>query len=87
MSKSESKNRPVREIRMGPIKALVWANPTKTNGVMHSVTLSRLYVDAKGDWQETHSYGRNDLLLAGKVLDAAHTFICQTEQERDDSAE
>ena len=49
---------------------------------MHNVTLSRIYRDTNGDWQETQSLGRNDLLLAAKVLDAAHTFICSKEQER-----
>ena len=70
MSNSETKNQPVQEIRMGLIKAVVWANPTKSNGIMHNVTLSRIYRDTDGDWQETQSLGRNDLLLAAKVLDA-----------------
>ena len=87
MSNSESKKQPVQEIRMGLIKAAVWANQTKSNGIMHNVTLARVYRDANGEWQETHSLGRNDLLLAAKVLDAAHTFICRKEQERDVPAE
>ena len=87
MSNSETKNQPVQEIRMGLIKAVVWANPTKSNGIMHNVTLSRIYRDTNGDWQETQSLGRNDLLLAAKVLDAAHTFICRKEQEREVPAE
>ena len=87
MNNSESKKQPVQEIRMGLIKAVVWANQTKSNGIMHNVTLSRIYRDTNGDWQETQSLGRNDLLLAAKVLDAAHTFICRKEQERDVPAE
>jgi hypothetical protein len=87
MSNSETKNKPVQEIRMGLIKAAVWANQTKSNGIMHNVTLSRVYRDTNGDWQETHSLGRNDLLLAAKVLDAAHTFICGVEQKREAPAE
>ncbi len=87
MSNNETKNQPVQEIRMGLIKAVVWANPTKSNGIMHNVTLSRIYRDTNGDWQETQSLGRNDLLLAAKVLDAAHTYICRTEQQREVPAE
>ncbi len=87
MSNSETKNQPVQEIRMGLIKAVVWANPTKSNGIMHNVTLSRIYRDRNGEWQETQSLGRNDLPLAAKVLDAAHTFICRKEQEREVPAE
>ena len=63
------------------IKAVVSANPTKSNGIMHNVTLSRIYRDTNGDWQETQSLGRNDLLLSAKVLDAAHTWICRKEQQ------
>lgn len=54
---------------------------------MYNVKLSRVYRDTDGDWQETQSLGRNDLLLAAKVLDAAHTFICRKEQERDAPAD
>ena len=39
MSNGESKKQPVQEIRMGLIKAAVWANQTKSNGIMHNVTL------------------------------------------------
>ncbi len=87
MSNNETKNQPVQEIRMGLIKAVIWANQTKSNGIMHNVSLSRIYRDTNGDWQETQSLGRNDLLLAAKVLDAAHTFICRKEQEREAPAD
>jgi hypothetical protein len=82
MSNSDTKNQPVQEIRLGLIKAVIWANPTKNNGTMHNVTLARLYRDADDKWQESASFRRDDLLLTRKVLDAAHSWICQTEQER-----
>ena len=77
-----TKNQPAQEIRFGLVKAVIWANSTKSNGVMHNVTLVRLYRDGNGDWQQTQSLGRDELLAASKVLDAAHTWICETEQER-----
>lgn len=88
MSNSDTKNQPVQEIRLGLIKAVIWANPTKNNGIMHNVTLARLYRDSNDKWQESSSFGRDDLLLTRKVLDAAHSWICQREQERsaDESA-
>lgn len=76
------KNQPVHEFRLGAVKAVVWANPTKNSTVMHNVTLARIYRDTDGEWQETTSFGRDDLLVAGKVLDMAHTWIHRTEQER-----
>ena len=34
-----------------------------------------LYKDAEGRWKSTDSLGREDLLLAAKVLDLAHSWI------------
>lgn len=80
------KNQPVHEVRLGAVKAVVWANPTRNTGVMHNVTLARIYRDTEGEWQESTSFGRDDLLPAAKVLDMAHTWIHRTEQERSQSA-
>ena len=67
--------RPVHEIRLGPVRAAIWANETEV-GIRHSVTLERLYKDAEGRWKNTDSLDRNDLLVAAKVLDLAHSWIC-----------
>jgi hypothetical protein len=76
---AEAKVRPVHEIRLGRIKAAVWANPTD-NGIRHSVTLSRIYKD--GDtWKRSESFGREDLPLVAKVADLAHTWLYQQAQE------
>lgn len=67
------KTRPVHEVRMGRIKAAIWANETQA-GVRHNVTLSRVYKD--GDqWKSSDSFGRDDLLLAARVLAAASDWI------------
>ena len=39
-----TKNKPVHDIRLGAIKAAIWANSTP-KGIRHSVTLTRLYKD------------------------------------------
>lgn len=68
-------NKPVHTIRLGAIKAAIWEN-TFGETTRHSVSLSRLYKD--GDqWKTTESFGRDDLLLVGKVADQAHTWICE----------
>ena len=78
------KNKPIHEVRLGSIKAVVWRNETET-GVRYNVTFSRLYKE--GDqWKSTESFGRDDLLLLGKVANDAHSYICQRSQEQDDSA-
>ena len=67
------KNKPIHEVRLGTIKAAVWRNETES-GVRYNVTFSRIYKDKESDsWKSTDSFGRDDLLLLGKVADQAHT--------------
>lgn len=76
--------RPIHVARIGRVKAAVWANETE-NGVRHNVTLQRIYVDAEGHWQSTDSFGRDDLLLVGKVASLAHSWIYANAQPAGDS--
>ncbi len=73
MSKNEEKKRPSHEIRLGRIRAAIWENET-ANGTRHNVTFSRLYKDGE-QWKDSDSFGRDDLLLLGKVADAAQSWI------------
>lgn len=49
--------------------------------VVHSVVPARIYVDKDGNWAESKSLRTNDLLIAAKALDVAHSWICATELE------
>lgn len=69
-----TKNKPVHNVRLGAIKAAIWANSTP-KGIRHSVTLTRLYKDGK-DWKYSDSFGRDDLPLIEKVADEAFRWIC-----------
>ena len=73
MSSSETKTRPVHEIRLGRIRAAIWANETQ-NGTRHNVTVSRIYKDGD-DWKDSSSFGRDDLPLLMKVADQCHSWI------------
>ena len=80
-----NKTKPIHEVRLGSIKAAVWKNETES-GVRYNVTFSRLYKD--GDtWKSTDSFGRDDLLLLGKVADHAHSWIFHQSQPSDDAAQ
>ncbi len=68
-------NKPVHEVRLGVVKAAVWANDTKV-GVRYGVTFQRLYKDGD-EWKTTESFGRDDLPLVAKVADMVHTWIYQ----------
>ncbi|MEM9410898.1 MAG: hypothetical protein AAGA30_07280 [Planctomycetota bacterium] len=72
MSKKES-NKPVNEIRLGKIKATIWANESE-NGLRYNVAVTRIYKDGS-DWKESSSFGRDELLLVAKVVDLAHSWI------------
>ena len=72
-NQSDTKTKPVHEIRLGRIRAAIWANQTD-NGLRHNVTVSRLYKDGD-NWKDSHSFGRDDLPLVGKVLDRCHDWI------------
>src|SRR5262249_2089640 len=69
------KAKPVHEVRLGKGKAAVWANETET-GVRHNVTVSRVYRDGE-QWKTSDSFARDELLLLAKVVDLAHTWICE----------
>ncbi|MGD8450893.1 MAG: hypothetical protein PVJ57_03665 [Phycisphaerae bacterium] len=71
---SKSTKPPVHEIRFGYAKAVIWENDT-SNGTRYNVTVARLYKDDGGEWKETSSFGRDDLLALAKALDHAHTWI------------
>jgi hypothetical protein len=78
-SGGETKTKPVHEIRLGRIKAAIWANETD-NGTRHNVTITRLYKDGD-DWKTSTSFGREELPLVAKVADMAHSWIYQLGQD------
>ena len=69
-------NRPAHELRIGAIKATIWGHET-ANGQRYNVVLGRLYKDAEDAWQTSDNLGRDDLLVAAKLLDQAHTWILE----------
>ena len=80
------KDRPIHEVRVGAIKAAIWKNDT-AGGVRYNVTFTRIYKDKGEDqWKSTDSFGRDDLLVLGKVADLAHTWVFQQGQEKEEAS-
>lgn len=77
---NQSKSQPVEEIRIGAIKAAIWRNDGE-QGPRFNVTFQRIYRTNEGEWRSTDSFGRDDLLILGKVADAAHTRVLQLQGE------
>jgi hypothetical protein len=76
---NDAKQKPVHEIRLGRIKAAIWANETD-NGTRHNVSITRLYKDGD-EWKTSTSFGREELPLVAKIADMAHTWIYQQGQD------
>jgi hypothetical protein len=71
--------KPVHEVRLGKIKAAIWANESE-RGLRHNVTVSRLYKDGE-DWKSSDSFGRDDIPLLIKALDRVHDFLFEPAAE------
>ena len=68
------KQKPTHEIRLGRIRAAIWANQSENREVWFNVTVSRLYKE--GDkWQDTSTFRRDDLPIVAKVIDMAYAWI------------
>lgn len=71
-----TKKTPAHKITFGRISAAIWDNASpKTGEVFYNVTVERTYYEEDKPKNST-SFGRDDLLLAAKALDQAHTWIC-----------
>ena len=68
------KAKPVHEIRLGRIRAAIWLNETE-NGPRYNSQISRLYKDKNDKWQDSTSFGREDLPLVTKVADLAMIWM------------
>lgn len=70
-----TKKTPAHKITYGRISAAVWENENSQTGkTFYNVTLERTYFEGDEPKSST-SFGRDDLLLAAKALDQAHTWI------------
>ena len=76
---AKEKAKPVDEVKFGAVVASIWKNESK-NGIHYNVTLTRLYKDGD-NWKRSESLGRDDLLLAAKVLNLAHTRIYELSKD------
>jgi len=87
-----AKDRPVKVVRIRDIRANIWANRIEGGAIIYNVTFDRLWkeddevdgqgeVTRKGEWKQSGSFGKDDLLLLGKIADLAHTWIYRRIQD------
>ena len=77
---ANGKEKPVHEIRMGRIKAVIWGNETENGGFRHNVQIRRIYKDGE-EWKQTNSFGLGDLPAAIRVLELAQSHVESQEVE------
>jgi hypothetical protein len=79
MNTQNTPTRPVHQVKLGSVKAAIWANQTNRNTMRYTVTVQRIYKD-RGLWKRSDTYRRDDLLTLAKVLDIAHSWIHEQQQ-------
>jgi hypothetical protein len=79
-----SDDRPVHEIRLGRIRASVWANRGHDRGTWYNVSISRLY-RVGTEWKTTTSFSRDDLPLVSKAAEMAYAWIWSLKKEKHDA--
>ena len=76
-----SKQKPAHEVRLGKIRATLWAN-NGDKGTLYNVTFSRLYKDDSNNWKDSTSFSRDDLPIVEKAAAAAFSWIHQQRAEQ-----
>jgi hypothetical protein len=66
--------KPIKEIRLGRVRAAIWQNELENGRAMHSVTFSRLYKE-EGVWRDASSFGRTELPLIARTAEMALDWI------------
>lgn len=72
---------PIDKLRLGNLSAAIWRNLDKQSNPFYTCTISRSYTDDEGNWHETPTFGRGDLLRVAKLADQAHSRIESLIQE------
>ncbi len=70
---------PAHVVKLSLVEAAIWRNGTPEKAY-YSVTLKRYYAverDGHTAWKGTTSFGRDDLLVASKALNEAHSWLIQ----------
>mgnify|MGYP000037360549 CR=1 FL=1 len=81
MTTSTNKQRPIADFRMGSIKAAVWRHENDSGRPRYSTTFGRSYRDSGGNWHDTSSFDRDDLLVLAKVAERAHATIHELQDQ------
>ncbi|MEZ6131311.1 MAG: hypothetical protein R3C59_21760 [Planctomycetaceae bacterium] len=81
------KNELIHVVKLGRIRATIWENRSEeTDEVWHTAVPSRLY-KKDNQWKDATTFRRDELPIASKAMDMAHSWILQREVELKRAAE
>lgn len=84
----DSKQRPIKSFRAGPIEGSVWRNELISDGqtvVRYSVRIQKQYRKEDGEYENTNYYFPSDLPKLILVARKAFEFVALTESQETDN--
>ncbi|WP_417847305.1 hypothetical protein [Thalassoglobus sp.] len=77
---------PIHRIRIGTVSVAIFENKTDEGQTFYNTQFDRSYRNGD-EWKHTRSFGKDDLLVVGKLADQAHSWITEqlqsTTEQRD----
>ncbi len=67
-------SRPIHSFQCATVRASIWRNEGK-RGAFHTITLSRIFMDAEGYSKSSGSFGKNDLSAVATVVAQAEQWV------------
>ena len=71
-------NGPIERIKSYPIEVAIWQHEGE-NGPYFTTSVQRSYKNKQGEWQQTTSFRRQDLLVLSHLLGKAYDTIEELE--------
>ena len=75
---------PEKTFNQGSCRAAIFANEIKQDGktaIVKKVTIQKSYKDKNGNWQNTNSFGVNDLPKLALVATKAYDYLTMKKEE------
>ena len=83
---SETKQKPIHKIKLGAVVATIWENSGE-KGTYCKTTFAKLYKGKDNKWQDTGSFGREDLFLLAEAVRQTALFLYQEKPEEEGTEE
>jgi len=84
-----SKQKPIKEFRIGWIQVAIWKNESEENGktiVKHSIRIQKRFRDENGEYQDTNNYFPDELPKLSLAVSKAYEFIALKERTPEDDS-